>query len=259
MKISLSERRPARRFNSLQTGKRIQRDKTEKKQPPKTLVSIPFKRESVSKAVVLERLRRTTSCFNSLQTGKRIQSGWGDFFSIKFNQKVSIPFKRESVSKVNTTTPRKELSESFNSLQTGKRIQRAKERTLKLSRVLKFQFPSNGKAYPKRLATGRCRSSCSLVSIPFKRESVSKVKSRIKYQKPKKAVVSIPFKRESVSKVILQPPLFQWLYTRFNSLQTGKRIQRRLTMSAFSSDLFKVSIPFKRESVSKVTKRENLL
>ena len=230
-----------------------------------------------------------TLCFNSLQTGKRIQSCNSNIMVIRMRHTVSIPFKRESVSKEDSALFHSVLKvQGFNSLQTGKRIQRHSlkdsgrsvsdcvsipfkresvskgeklKKVLKATATLKFQFPSNGKAYPK-IATARSirlTIALTVVSIPFKRESVSKVKSRIKYQKPKKAVVSIPFKRESVSKVILQPPLFQWLYTRFNSLQTGKRIQRRLTMSAFSSDLFKVSIPFKRESVSKVTKRENLL
>ena len=38
-----------------------------------------------------------------------------------------------------------------------------------------FQFPSNGKAYPKK-GRGRTAATAVKVSIPFKRESVSKVR-----------------------------------------------------------------------------------
>ena len=62
-----------------------------------------------------------------------------------------------------------------------------------------FQFPSNGKVYPKSQDEGFSYPYSTLyVSIPFKRESVSKVlfyRLRIKGKE-----VSIPFKRESVSK-----------------------------------------------------------
>ena len=111
-----------------------------------------------------------------------------------------------------------------------------------------FQFPSNGKAYPK-LNEAQKNWAAGSVSIPFKRESVSKEiilrwgeedyismfqfpsngkaypKSAgeiLKWLKLKK--VSIPFKRESVSKdekviLVMETPIG------FNSLQTGKRIQ----------------------------------
>ena len=110
-------------FNSLQTGKRIQRQK----KSGGTVISL---------------------CFNSLQTGKRIQSSRGigaEYGKNKFqfpsngkadpkvyperitinDKTVSIPFKRESVSK----------DLQYRSLQ---------------SPLIKFQFPSNGKAYPKQ-------------------------------------------------------------------------------------------------------------
>ena len=62
-------------------------------------VSIPFKRESVSKGYHVQ--HDTTAsffCFNSLQTGKRIQR-IGRACKQSNQQQVSIPFKRESVSK----------------------------------------------------------------------------------------------------------------------------------------------------------------
>ena len=64
--------------------------------------------------------------------------------------KVSIPFKRESVSKVSV----------FDIWSWGV--------------DLKFQFPSNGKAYPKSRVKQSQLRVAPYVSIPFKRESVSK-------------------------------------------------------------------------------------
>ena len=119
-------------------------------------VSIPFKRESVSKAGrdVVYHLSGPQS-FNSLQTGKRIQSFLAQ--TIMIFKEVSIPFKRESVSKA---------------------IGLANPYLISLS----FQFPSNGKAYPKN-------------SVP-----TSQLQSG-------------------------------WL-VRFNSLQTGKRIQRIISIQS---------------------------
>ena len=86
-----------------------------------------------------------------------------------------------------------------------------------------FQFPSNGKAYHKLNSQGTTTCRLIPVSIPFKRESVSQVKSKNLFQtkgefqfpsngkayhklnwflsKSICALVSIPFKRESVSQV----------------------------------------------------------
>ena len=85
---------------------------------------------------------------------------------------VSIPFKRESISKGSGShfvssqecgfqfpsngkaypkshgTMQAEGSTCFNSLQTGKHIQRM-DRSRAIFRDSWFQFPSNGKAYPK--------------------------------------------------------------------------------------------------------------
>ena len=86
------------------------------------LVSIPFKRESVSKAETEKKWFVSSKSFNSLQTGKRIQSVLE--ISVSDSTIVSIPFKRESVSKdTNTEKASANLLKSFNSLQTGKRIQ----------------------------------------------------------------------------------------------------------------------------------------
>ena len=87
--------------------------------------------------------------FNSLQTGKRIQrspqpaqKSWTSW--------VSIPFKRESVSK-DLERERRDVDDDhagFNSLQTGKRIQSEVSQNVEFFEF-EFQFPSNGKAYPK--------------------------------------------------------------------------------------------------------------
>ena len=46
--------------------------------------------------------------------------------------------------------------------------------TTAVTTVNKFQFPSNGKAYPKRVAMATFSFVTVAVSIPFKREGVSK-------------------------------------------------------------------------------------
>ena len=64
---------------------------------------------------------------------------------------------------------------SFNSLQTGKPIQRGSFSPRKGTKSRSFQFPSNGKAYPKASDRSMHRLSANEpVSIPFKRESLSK-------------------------------------------------------------------------------------
>ena len=117
-------------------------------------------------------------------------------------QDVSIPFKRETISKARTLSLcRTEQQHCFNSLQTGNHIQREKAAKEKGTAAMMFQFPSNGKPYPKpnhkvidraskekgfnSLQTGNHIQSTpihghrpiphSIVSIPFKRETISKV------------------------------------------------------------------------------------
>ena len=63
---------------------------------------------------------------------------------------------------------------------------------------LQFQFPSNVKAYPKCRWSSNLFSRTVQVSIPFKRESLSKVNSEFSLATIN--TVSIPFKREGVSK-----------------------------------------------------------
>ena len=89
-------------------------------------VSIPFQRESLSKGDDAANIGSTIGRFNSLPTGKPIQSDGNEY---KINELVD---------------------ECFNSLPTGKPIQSNRIFWLKQPKEKLFQFPSNGKAYPKR-------------------------------------------------------------------------------------------------------------
>ena len=115
-------------FNSLQTGKWIQRVRT-----PVGVefdcVSIPFKRESGFK-------------------------GWRLSSKSRKQKKVSIPFKRESGFKASTHGGCfKRHAKSFNSLQTGKWIQ-SFGTVVKVNLMnVGFQFPSNGKVDSKFFAS----------------------------------------------------------------------------------------------------------
>ena len=190
------------RFNSLQTGKCIQR-------------RVEFGKQFVRDA-----------SFNSLQTGKCIQSckdllhrtvGLYDLFQFPSNGKVyseeslqanhlwAVEFQFPSNGKVDSEAQKtmgQFVEISFNSLQTGKWIQRI---------------------------MGGCTKTTTTVSIPFKRESGFRdaMSAKLVGTLPQ---VSIPFKRESGFRVALLVTLFAIVAFRFNSLQTGKWIQRKLVL-----------------------------
>ena len=135
---------------------------------------------------------------------------------------------------------------------------------------VEFQFPSNGKVYPKLWLMARLGFG-SFVSIPFKRESISKDYGTLsdnfllpcfnslqtgKYiQSYRDEVildifnVSIPFKRESISKAE-GSIAFSSLKPRFQFPSNGK-VYPKLIVNYTKNMLLKVSIPFKRESISK--------
>ena len=161
------------------------------------MVSIPFKRESLSKVDADESLRKTLQRFNSLQTGKPIQ-------------------RRKDIMKLF-------IFACFNSLQTGKPIQRARWRAPPTTTRFKFQFPSNGKAYPKIM-----------------NQTMDKVRDVFQFPSNGKAYPKI-------KKNINPMRLMMW---GFNSLQTGKPIQST-PYSPRPRWNVRVSIPFKRESLSK--------
>ena len=158
--------------------------------------------------------------FNSLQTGKRIQSQTG--VTAVSTEVVSIPFKRESVSKAFFVVAPVDVDAQicFNSLQTGKRIQSHNPKSrCQTTHLVSIPFKRESVSKVQPLTTTFPKSP---VSIPFKRESVSKVRVSVIVKETKE--VSIPFKRESVSKDC-RLMLLATVVPSFNSLQTGKRIQ----------------------------------
>ena len=162
----------------------------------------------------------------------------------------------------------------FNSLQTGKCIQRPwpwtrnfpnpefqfpsngkvypKARTVMYSVVgyLVFQFPSNGKVYPKRVLL--------VLSWPWRNSfqfpSNGKVYPKFFSARPSVGClcrrVSIPFKRESVSKD-LKNEINTVNGIMFQFPSNGKVYPKFPYFDVQHHPYAKVSIPFKRESVSK--------
>ena len=139
-----------------------------------------------------------------------------------YHQWVSIPFKREGISKDDPL------------------------RIVASCHVV-FQFPSNGKAYPK--------------------------KGEIINHHQVEKVFQFPSNGKAYPKQTLRDQVID-TYHCFNSLQTGKHIQRHIFMSTFLREMFQfpsngkpytkrgwktvranrvynVSIPFKRENISK--------
>ena len=193
-------------FNSLQTGKCIQSRKR------------------------LQGLLSTVwEGFNSLQTGKCIQSTFETTPLWYLQERVSIPFKRESVSKVlppkQTATALGKAEFQFPS--NGKVYPKAVAfLKFRLTTNGAFQFPSNGKVYPK---TRRSRGRGERAGKSFNSLQTGKCIQRypnLSTSTYLADLVSIPFKRESVSKVNPCRHRSTGSRTRFNSLQTGKCIQR---------------------------------
>ena len=90
-------------------------------------VSIPFKRESLSKGII----RRCT---------------------IAATQSVSIPFKRESLSK-GVCEKHRTTQPAFQFPSNGKAYPKTYKIPVEKMSTIEFQFPSNGKAYPKEKRT----------------------------------------------------------------------------------------------------------
>ena len=160
-------------FNSLQTGNHIQSWQW-CADHGLDWVSIPFKRETISKGGTGIEVRHCVAGFNSLQTGNHIQSKTR--FLRKQNQQLfQFPSNGKPYPKSTTPPPKCELYwVGFNSLQTGNHIQRLFQmnrfrspcwfrfNSLQTGNHIQrrvvisafeslnvFQFPSNGKPYPK--------------------------------------------------------------------------------------------------------------
>ena len=219
---------PLHSFNSLQTGKHIQSEELNLRNEDFHKFQFPSNGKAYPKeADLLQLTEEYLACFNSLQTGKHIQRA-----STTVDERDDIAFQFPSNGKA---YPKAFFDIALWSIE-----------------VWKFQFPSNGKAYPKgRNEEYNCHNN--QVSIPFKRESISKVppsSSHAGVNLP----VSIPFKRESISKVDVElgdlkpDQVFQFP-------SNGKAYPKTSTgMVRYELDRL-VSIPFKRETISKVVVR----
>ena len=139
-----------KRFHSLQTGKHIASKKRATCRPePLTIVSIPFKRESVWQVqTFLYSLLAKVWCFHSLQTGTHIVRRRSQSICVGNVQQVSIPFKRESAGQGERCVQKgahfREVSIPFKRESAGQAgailITHPKGR---------FPFPSNGNAHRK--------------------------------------------------------------------------------------------------------------
>ena len=161
-----------------------------------SIVSIPFKRESISERRLEHLWRFTERSFNSLQTGKHIWTRNHMTHAIQV-ERVSIPFKRESISEP------KKLAEIVNTLSA------------------KFQFPSNGKAYLNPSLIPPSPRSPSFNSLQTGKHIWT---SYIMALYDNRIQVSIPFKRESISERNCRAFDTRTTAQGFNSLQTGKHI-----------------------------------
>ena len=210
-------------------------------------------------------------CFNSLQTGKWIQSIRQ---RLPNNGRSNIPLGFNSL-QTGKWIQRQSFNgayrrfTSFNSLQTGKWIQSIEwmnEHSLDFEVSIPFKRESGFRVKVKKSLIDK-----TVVSIPFKRESGFREALKL-VESEMNRVVSIPFKRESGFRGIIQMSVQDLYNSGFNSLQTGKWIQRLdKTVKASNADakfqfpsngkvdsekfnpkvsrkLNLVSIPFKRES-----------
>ena len=186
-------------------------------------VSIPSERESISKGTWNSPSSHSFSLesFNSLRTGKHIQR-W---------EKYQRAYENEQ--------------RSFNSLRTGKHIQRCVVKNLKVLGIL-FQFPPNGKAYPKQIRRRnkgnnnwfqfppngkaypkqtRYLRTLYVLGIKFQfppnGKAYPKWKDRIP-EYPLSGYVSIPSERESISKVRTRAMEIPTRWTLFQFPPNGK-------------------------------------
>ena len=213
------------RFNSLQTGKHIQRGLGFILRSYWDGVSIPFKRESISKVKEKNTSRLAKKRFQFPSNGKAYPKQELRGNSRVPPQKVSIPFKRESISKGIAAAHNVKKEPSFNSLQTGKHIQSLQIWERWPCSVGEFQFPSNGKAYPKKGGVPPQAFIDILRAFQFPSNGKAYPKPSYRAVSNKMNGVSIPFKRESISKAMFRQPR-RCGEKSFNSLQTGKHIQR---------------------------------
>ena len=139
---------------------------------------------------------------------------------------VSIPSERESISKGRLWKGWSRKWSSFNSLRTGKHIQRLTHLLIIIAICVGFQFPPNGKAYPKVNVTQKLETKAAKFQFPPNGKAYPKMVEELK--------------RRYTG------------YISFNSLRTGKHIQRKRSKRVKKKKV-QVSIPSERESISKET------
>ena len=210
-------------FNSLQTGKHIQRYK-------RYCAALAENRSfnSLQTGTHIQRCNLASfffdlKSFNSLQTGKHIQSYLVFKWQSDPDELVSIPFKRESISKVVRACKVTKTDPVFQFPSNGKaypkQLQSVSKKLLK-----KFQFPSNGKAYPKEHNL-RINGSilCGFNSLQTGKHIQSHT-GNVHEIRPETSFNSLQTGKHIQSGRHLTVFSQQW--KRFNSLQTGKHIQR---------------------------------
>ena len=95
---------------------------------------------------------RSTLCFNSLRTGKHIQRNKRALSKGGEGGSVSIPYERESISKEKLTIIATEGSTcKFQFPTNGKAYPKSVKDATQKVHLSQFQFPTNGKAYPKEM------------------------------------------------------------------------------------------------------------
>ncbi len=114
-----------------------------------SFVSIPFKREGLSEPrMVLIRLG-ACSGFNSLQTGRSFRTNIIHLSMLHEYQGFQFPSNGKVFPNTNfRLTSAKLVSHGFNSLQTGRSFRTFRITYVQDTRIIKFQFPSNGKVFP---------------------------------------------------------------------------------------------------------------
>ena len=266
-------------FNSLQTGKRMERKNTRisfldlqkefqfpsnGKEHGKTRndghrharkhVSIPFKREGAWKATTSEDCTQCFSLsFNSLQTGRSMERK--EFVpAVGQEPFVSIPFKREGAWKDQRSNPANWATDGicFNSLQTGRSMESDEQtgQALEDYIVVSIPFKREGawkdRIFVQSFGEGMDESFNSLQTGRSMERAQTKMAIRLR-----KMSVSIPFKREGAWKVKMACLYKQHSTMSFNSLQTGRSMERPGRRNCFRK-VITVSIPFKREGAWKV-------
>ena len=122
-------------------------------------VSIPFKRESVSKAVV-DFHKAVIEAFRFPSNGKAYpKRSFAATYGCDLKRCVSIPFKRESVSKAGYNVAKAMNHWMFRFPSNGKAYPKPHRESVSKEfngiwyevhwTDIMFQFPSNGKVYPK--------------------------------------------------------------------------------------------------------------